>query len=229
MNRGHRTHSNVLIGLILVVIGVLLLLGRFDVVDFGDFISTWWPMILVIIGLAKMTTPGAPRFGAGFLIFAIGIILQLIELDVLSWRLLSYLWPLIIIIIGLKIILSPRGWHPQHSTNTTKDRIDTVALFGGTKLAVTSQDFKGGQATAIFGGVEIDLRGSKLSGGMATLHATALFGGVDIRVPDNWQIHMEGTPLFGSLESKCKAPESPDAPRLIIKGSAIFGGVEAKQ
>ncbi len=217
------------LGFVLIILGVLFLLSRFDIFDFGDFVATWWPMILIIIGLKKMTAPGEPRFGSGFILFLIGVLFQLIELDVLSWNRLTYIWPLILIIIGLKLILSPRGRVAKPGTAFEKDEIDTVAIFGGTDISVTSQNFKGGQATALFGAVEIDLRGAKLSGGNATIRASAFFGGVDIKVPEDWQVEAEGTPLFGALESKCKAPDSPDAPRLHIKGSVLFGGIEVKQ
>jgi hypothetical protein len=51
---------------------------------------------------------------------------------------------------------------------------------------------------------------------------------VEIRVPRDWNVKVEGTPIFGSLENKCVGPESVNAPQLLIKGSAIFGGVEVK-
>ncbi|MFH1755911.1 MAG: DUF5668 domain-containing protein [Candidatus Latescibacterota bacterium] len=228
MNESPRPHSNILLGMILVALGIVFLLGTFDIVDFGDFISNWWPMILIIIGLKKMTSPGEPRFGGGFILFIIGVFFQLIALNILTWKFLSYLWPVILILIGLRFIFSSRHQPRDVGSNVSRDKIDTVAIFGGTNLNVSSQDFKGGQATALFGGVDIDLRGAKLSAQGATIHASALFGGVDIKVPPGWNVKMEGTPLFGGMDNKCGAAESPDAPQLLIKGSAIFGGVDAK-
>ncbi len=38
-------------GLALIIIGALFLLQNFDMMDVGDFISTFWPLILVIIGV----------------------------------------------------------------------------------------------------------------------------------------------------------------------------------
>ena len=62
----------------------------------------------------------------------------------------------------------------------------------------------------------------------ATIQVSAFFGGIDIKVPEGWQVNMEGTPIFGALENKCKGAEAPDAPKLNIKGSAVFGGIEIK-
>jgi predicted membrane protein len=216
------------IGIILVILGVLFLIGKFGGHDLGDFISTWWPMVLIIVGIKKITSPGEPHFGSGLIILLIGIILQLISLDWISWHQITYLWPVILILIGLKLILLPKGRPGRSDSSIQTDMIDTVAIFGGTDLTVTSQSFKGGQATALFGAVEIDMRDARLNEGGATIHASAFFGGIDIKVPEGWQVETEGTPIFAALENKCKGTVPEDAPKLLIKASAIFAGIEIK-
>jgi len=230
MHESRRTHGNILLGLILVVLGIIFLVNQissFDY-DFGEFLAKWWPMILIIIGLRKITTPGEPRFGGGFIIFIIGLFFQLINLDILRWHYINYLWPLILILIGLRFLFGGRHNPFASESSVAEDRLDSVAIFGGSELAVSSQNFQGGQATAMFGGVDINLQGAKLSPDGAVLHASAIFGGVEIRVPPQWRVKTEGTPIFGSLENKCAAPTAADAPQLTVKGSAVFGGVEVK-
>jgi predicted membrane protein len=228
MHESPRTHGNILLGLILIALGIIFLLSRFVPFDFFDFLFDWWPLILVLIGLKKMMSPGEPRFGGGFIIFIIGAFFLLINLNILRWSYLTYLWPVVLILIGLRFIFPSRHKPFCSSSEISKDKVDTVAIFGGTDLVVSSQDFQGGQATALFGGVDIDMHNAKLHPEGATLHASALFGGVEIRVPHDWNVKVEGTPIFGSLENKCAGPESANAPQLLIKGSAIFGGVEVK-
>ena len=179
------------------------------------------PGLTLIINLS-------PFVWISFIIFIIGAFFLLINLNILRWSYLTYLWPVILILIGLRFILSSRRNPFTSNSNVSADKLDSVAIFGGTDLVVSSQNFQGGQATAMFGGVDIDLRAAKPSADGAILHASAFFGGIDIRVPREWRIKMEGTPVFGALENKCDSPESPDAPELLIKGSAIFGGVEVK-
>jgi hypothetical protein len=43
-------------GTIFIVVGVLMILDRMHMIyfDLGDFLSTWWPLILVIIGLGMI-------------------------------------------------------------------------------------------------------------------------------------------------------------------------------
>ncbi|MGE5315440.1 MAG: cell wall-active antibiotics response protein LiaF [Acidobacteriota bacterium] len=42
-------------GLILVILGVLFLLDTLDIAHFGQLISTWWPLILILIGINILT------------------------------------------------------------------------------------------------------------------------------------------------------------------------------
>lgn len=49
----------ILLPLILMALGVLFLLDNFNVIDFdlGQFLSTWWPVILILIGLNVLIEP----------------------------------------------------------------------------------------------------------------------------------------------------------------------------
>ena len=38
-------------GFLLIALGVIFLLDKLDIIDFGDFISTFWPVILIAIGI----------------------------------------------------------------------------------------------------------------------------------------------------------------------------------
>ena len=57
---------------------------------------------------------------------------------------------------------------------------------------------------ALFGGVELDMRHAKISTEGCKIHATALFGGVEIIVPDDWNVIITGTPIFGGIENKSR-------------------------
>jgi lia operon protein LiaF len=47
---GTRNHTSIG-GIILVGLGILFLLDTLDIASFGHLIATWWPLILVIIGI----------------------------------------------------------------------------------------------------------------------------------------------------------------------------------
>jgi hypothetical protein len=102
--------------------------------------------------------------------------------------------------------------------------------FGGVKRKLDTQNFLGGEAVAVFGGIEIDLRRANIAPGTrdVVIDANSTFGGIEIRVPDNWRVITRGIGIFGGYEDKTIPPrgqEGADAPRLIVKGYALFGGV----
>jgi predicted membrane protein len=107
--------------------------------------------------------------------------------------------------------------------------LDEWAIFSGSRRRVDSQDFKGGEAFAMFGGVEVDLRSATIAQDEVVIDASALFGGVDIQVPENWNVAVEGHGVFGGYEDKTvHAMPEGSRPRVVITGSAVFGGVVVK-
>jgi len=108
--------------------------------------------------------------------------------------------------------------------------LSEFALMGGGELVVHSQDFRGGEVTAIMGGFEIDLRGAAIAGDSATIEIFTLFGGIELKVPQEWYVVLQGTPILGMFANTAKPRPESSAPRktLILKGAAIMGGVEVK-
>jgi predicted membrane protein len=90
----------------------------------------------------------------------------------------------------------------------------------------TSQSFKGGKLNAIMGGIELDLREANMEGAQCYIEATAIAGAIEIHVPRHWRVEAQGTPLLGSFSNKTLRVTDPTAPLLIVKGTAIMGGVE---
>ncbi len=108
--------------------------------------------------------------------------------------------------------------------------LSEFALMGGGELVVHSQDFRGGEVTAIMGGFEIDLRGAQIQGDSATIEIFTLFGGIELKVPQDWYVVLQGTPILGMFANTAKPLPESAGPRkkLILKGAAIMGGVEVK-
>ena len=85
--------------------------------------------------------------------------------------------------------------------------------------------FESAELTAIFGGIECDLRRAVIEQDCA-INVCAVFGGIDILVPDNVNVKLSATSIFGGSSNK-KASQK-DAPTLYINGLCMFGGVEVK-
>ncbi len=216
------------VGIALIIVGVLFLLDKFTALNFGGILSEWWPAIFIIIGLIKLQ--GQDR-GAGLIFIVIGSLLLLTIHDIVEWNSIWRLWPLILIFIGLSMIFKGRRskWKLTNESTTGDEYIHSNAVFGGSERTVTSQNFKGGEAMALFGGVELDMRQAKISADGCKIHATALFGGIEIIVPDDWNVIITGTPIFGGIDSKSRRKSDASSGKdVYIHCTVAFGGVEIK-
>jgi hypothetical protein len=89
-------------GLFLIGLGVLFLLDRLHIEDFGDLIRTYWPCIIILFGISHLFQRESIWSGAWLIV--IGAWLQLISLHLFG---LTYgnSWPLILIASGAGITL----------------------------------------------------------------------------------------------------------------------------
>jgi predicted membrane protein len=228
---GRNVEGGLIGGTIIVVVGLIFMLDNMGLVSVGHLFR-FWPLILVIAGLASLASSQGRVKGAVLIVLG-----ALFELDALgiahfSW---SSLWPLAIIGAGLMVMWTTlEARRTGVNTGDPRNTLNEFALFGGCERRVTSLDFKGGSITAIFGGIEIDLRQATIADEQAELTINALFGGCEIRVPDTWEIVAHGQGIFGGSVDSTNGNIPTEAlgsmPRkiLILRGVAVFGGVEIK-
>ncbi len=217
-------------GLILILIGGLFLLDQMDRLDFGDVMSTYWPVIIILVGLSTMIGSGFKKIGGGLFLVLLGSFFLLRELGYLREDIWHYAWPALIILVGVWILFGgilhrrPAGF-PAHAGAD----MDVTAIMSGQERRVTSSAFKGGRATAVMGGAEIDLTGATLDGGKATVELTAIMGAVELTVPRDWKVVLDGTPILGSVSDERRNVADAEAKStLYVKATAIMGGVEIK-
>ncbi len=93
-------------------------------------------------------------------------------------------------------------------------------------------------AFALMGGIELDLREAALQSERTTITAVAIMGGVDILVPDDVHLEVDGIGLMGGFGEELgrwrpdprpvrQAP--PGAPTVRIVGLALMGGVGVRR
>ncbi len=221
------------LGTLLIVLGGLWLLGNLDLIewDFGQLIATYWPLILIVVGLDFLTGRAGTRWSGGLLLF-VGAVYLAANLDLVTID-PDILWTLVgaiaIILLGASILrsaLSP----------------------GGTQWAIMSgieQEHEGkmpnsGGFIALCGGVELDLSRAEFPDHETVLNLTAIMGGIDVKVPADVAVECRATAFLGGAEcfgqsvggvlgsrvvNRAAAETSPDK-RLLIRATAFMGGVE---
>jgi Domain of unknown function (DUF5668) len=249
---GPNAAGGLIIGVAVIAVGVLFLLRNVGIVYFED-IWQFWPVILIVIGISKLTnTHSASHVTSGLIIGGIGTVFLLRNLGYIYGNIWEYIWPGILIAVGLSILvrhLEGRGQRldpglPPPGTGNPfvtpgsgfsaatsgANYLHAECVFSGTRQKLETQDFLGGKVAAVFGGAEIDLRGVGTKREEVSIKADAVFGGIELWVPAHWQTIVRGTGVFGSFEDKTfpAAPGQSKAPRLVVTGGAVFGSVIVK-
>ena len=218
-------------GLIVAALGVLWTLDNLDILE-SEPIQRWWPLLLVLAGVSRLTGVGSRRQRVAGTVFSIaGLILLGNELDYINVRLWE-LWPLALIGVGALLVMrsirGPGAAPPDAAGNDRHNQVHTFAMWAGSTLKNESQDFRGGDLSAVMGGIDLDLRGSRTTSPTVVLDVFAWWGGVDIRVPPDWRVVSEVLPLMAGYEDKSRPAEGEPATTLLIRGVVIMGGIEVK-
>ena len=232
--------SQVLMGVLVIAIGLLFLLDNLDIIEVHDALA-FWPLIFIFAGVAKLLDTSSPNgYLVGLAGIGVGVTMILHRLGIIyfSWR---AAWPLVLIAVGLLVVYRAMTGQRtarfgvladgdkdalQDSADGAPRTVDVTAVLGGFERRVHTQDFRGGEVTAVMGGCALDMRGASMTG-EAVIHVFAFWGGVTLKVPPDWTIVLEGTPIMGGFEEKTVAP--PDnSKRLVVRGYAIMGGVEVR-
>ena len=144
------------------------------------------------------------------------------------------MWPLFLIGMGIWMLLqrTSEASDPSPGKNSfTGSRLREQAVFSGGKRQIVTPDFQGGKVEAVFGGYELDFTRAGMAADTAVLHVDAVFGGIEIRIPPGWNAEVRGTGVFGAFSDETLHPDPAhyaEIKRLIVKGSAVFGGVVVK-
>jgi hypothetical protein len=223
-----------LVSLLIILVGVGMLLDNLGILN-GRDIWEYLPCLLIAYGVIRIIDAGNRPGGLvlGTLIAGGGTLWLLDNLDVIRFN-RGMIWPFILIALGVTTLVrtlerQARAGAPL-ADPAAGDSSDSViwqwAFFGGSRRAVKSIDFRGGEVLSIFSGITLDLRQAKIAGDRAILDTTAVFAGIDIKVPQEWTVIVKGVGIFGAYDEKTVHP--PSGPELEIRGAAVFGGVSIR-
>ncbi len=218
--------GRLLVGVVLIALGVVYLLDRLGVAQAGTVIASFWPLVIIAAGVLQMAVTRRAHIGAAIVVL-VGLILLAGSLHLLPANAWQLFWPVVLIAIGVLFLAGVITRGGLHQTDQ-RDQVHAFTVFGGQRVVSESQQFRGASLTAFFGGVTLDLRQARLAPEGADVDVMTAFGGAQMIVPVGWHVSFSGVPVFGSFEDKTSHTGGEGGPQLRIKGTAMFGGVEAK-
>lgn len=207
----------------IIAAGAILLLANLQVADFDYVVREWWPLALIAAGLLMIINDVKNYIWAGIVI-ALGVVLQIRELDMIDVNPWQLLWPAIIIAVGASILFRR---NLGRSVRSDENEGTVTAILGGSDIRSTSSDFKGSNVTAALGGVKIDLSKATIKK-EATIDVFVLMGGVELVVPRGVIVRNMTSSILGGVEDRAEQSEAKGAPILNIRGDVILGGIEIK-
>ena len=234
-----------LVAVVLIVIGALLFLdnlGLLPVHNIGDY----WPLAVVAWGVTifeRKRTTHSLIWATAVVVF--GCLALLGNLHIIHVT-AGIIWPLILIAFGATMLVGrtampiPEWWKTGQCDTGNRprqayfgNRLTESVVFSGAERRVESQHFEGGKVEAVFGGIDLDLSGAAITSPdrRAILEVNAVFGGIEIRVPRTWRVEKKGSAVFGGFEDRTFPPRPEpgvEPPTLLIRGAAVFGGIDVK-
>ncbi|MFO7658428.1 MAG: DUF5668 domain-containing protein [Bacteroidales bacterium] len=224
--------KRMLAGVLVIIAGLALLLSNFDF--FSYEIKRYifrWEVLLMGIGLVSIIS--SEHKGFGVVLFVVGGLFffkDIFGFQIDFWKLF---WSALLIIVGLSILFHNKTHHRHGKAfmSASADVLDEVTIMGGSEKIIHSQNFQGGKLTSIFGGQKLIFTKAKLASGQNALELFAIFGGFELILPDEWDVKVKITPIFGGfVDKRIVHPESGhnSDKELLIYGTVIFGGGEIK-
>ena len=225
-------------GLAIALFGVVLVMDRLNLVV-ADQVLRWWPAAIVAVGALVFSQSRHVGGGVnGILVMIAGGWLLLNTLGILRIGLWQLFWPMVLIGIGTALVMQAMRRRTREAAGAeSDDTLNIFAVMAGVKRNSLSTRFRGGEVTAVMGGYQIDLRQATIAPGEeAVLDIFTAMGGGEIFVPTTWTVATPIVPVMGGIDDKRIAPlpgaldstHGKPAPRLVLRGLLLMGGIEIK-
>ncbi len=163
-------------GIILLVLGVLFLLDNLEVASFSHLITTYWPLILILVGISillratRFPSQTASSLGRG-----------------------EFTRP-------PEQPFSTTAPQAGASFVASSDIISQTSVFGNISIKPVSKNFKGGALSAIFGNIDLNLTSAELAEGEHHLGLNGVFGSIHVTLPKDMAVSVRSNCLFGNLK-----------------------------
>jgi predicted membrane protein len=234
MSETNNTNGRIWLGAALIILGSLFFLRNFHFNLFNFNIFSW-PFLLLVIGIVVLVNHKDSLFGLILIVVgSVGIASNYFDLSFRS--IIFEYWPFLIIIIGIYTILKSFGSKTKHDPGIIEENnyyLDIFSLFGDKTKIIRTNNFLGGKLTSIFSDLKVTLKESNMDEGIRELDTLTIFGATQIFLPEDWEVIIKTTTLFGGFEDqRFSKKNTPDAEvkskTLVVKGLVLFGSGEIK-
>ena len=238
-----------------MMVGVFLLfnkMGFFIPMVYSIVIS--WQSLLIAIGIILLFDGHSDHKTAGLLLIFIGSLFLLSKFSPINIG--GFIIPVVIIVVGIGFIIKAatrknenknyETWCNEHPNwkNYFKDFEKNVTtngggiirreyIFAGSKEKWTHGKLKNVKIEAVFSGVELDFTQAELADDIkvaAHIKVSSVFSGVILYVPEDWNIMIQKTGVFGGFtDSRPNRVLQVSSDKLVIlELEAVFGGGEIR-
>jgi predicted membrane protein len=210
-------------GVAVLAAGIIFWLDQIGRIDAGDYIR-WWPLILIAYGLATLAYQRSLG-GVVPIIFGLLFLPPMAFLPHLRFSQILGAWPLLISAAGVTLIA--QALRPAVKDRSREGTFRAIAVMAGSGRKIGAGTLSGGDVIAVMGGCEIDLTAAAINR-EATIDVLAFWGGIEIVVPVGWHVENRVAPILGAFTDRTAEPIVTTGPALIVRGSAIMGGIEVR-
>ena len=216
--------SNIIWGLVLIVLGVIIGLNALDITNIDIFFKGWWTLIIIIPSVIGLITESEKTWSLIGLL--VGVFLLLGVNDIISFELISKLiLPLILIIIGVSLIFKDVvSAKVKEEIKKAKRSNNIYSSSFGSKTMIIEDKFIGCEVNAVFGEYILDLTKAEINDN-CIIKTSAIFGEVKIKVPEKVRVQTISTSILGSTDNNKK---KGDKPVIYVQAFNLFGGTDIK-
>ena len=246
--------KKIVVGVLIMIVGAFLLLdnmGYFLPVVRNLVIS--WPALLIAIGIILLVDKPSDHKAAGVVLIIIGTLFLLPKLHL---NIGSFILPVIFMAIGIGLIVKAatrkndfknfESWTGENSEwknnfwdfekNKTTDHGGIVRkeyVFTGSKEKWTQGKLRNVEIEALFSGVTLDFTQAELADDIkvaAYIKVKSVFSGVILYVPDDWNIMVQKTGVFGGFSDMRpnRVLQVVSDKLVVLEVEAVFGGGEIR-
>ena len=250
--------KKVITGVFIMLVGAFLLLSKMSFFNFCPWVYPViisWQMLLICIGIILLFDRPSDHKTGGLVLILIGVLFLLPKIPPYP-SISGFIIPVIVIIIGIAFIfkaatrknevINSDSWFCENSNwrknfkefgkNMTIDGEAIVRkeyVFSGSKEKWTQGKLKNLEIEAVFSGVEIDFTQAELADDIkvaACIRVKSVFSGVILYVPEDWNIMIRKSGVFGGFTDNRpnRVLQVADKKLVILELEAVFGGGEIK-